>query len=127
MSLKRKATEAAVDAVKKPKANGSITSFFGQPKPNPPSSSTNPSEPTSSPTAPATIQPTFDKEAWVSKLSDEQKQLLKLEIMTLHESWLAVLKDEITSPSFLELKRFLKKEVETGKKVFPPSEDVYSW
>lgn len=127
MSLKRKATEAAVDAVKKPKANGSITSFFGQPKPNPPSSSTNPSEPTSSPTAPATIQPKFDKEAWVSKLSDEQKQLLKLEIMTLHESWLAVLKDEITSPSFLELKRFLKKEVETGKQVFPPSEDVYSW
>ena len=37
------------------------------------------------------------------------------------------MKDEITSPEFLELKRFLKREVESGKKVFPPSEDVYSW
>lgn len=127
MSLKRKATDVAVEAAKKPKANGSITSFFGQPKPNPPSSSTNPSEPTSSPTAPATAPTKFDKDAWIAKLSPEQKQLLKLEIETLHESWLAVLKDEITSSQFLDLKKFLKSEVEGGKKVFPPSEDVYSW
>jgi uracil-DNA glycosylase len=127
MSLKRKAVDVATEAAKKPKANGSITSFFGQPKSKPPTSSTNPSEPASSPTAPATIQPRFDKDAWIAKLNDEQKQLLKLEIETLHESWLAVLKDEIVSKEFLDLKRFLKKEVETGKKVFPPSEDVYSW
>lgn len=127
MSLKRKAADVATDAVKKPKANAAITSFFGQPKPNPSTSSTNPSQPASSPTASATVQPNFDKEAWIAKLSDEQKQLLKLEIETLHESWLAVLKDEVTSKEFLDLKRFLKKEVETGKKVFPPSEDVYSW
>jgi uracil-DNA glycosylase len=69
----------------------------------------------------------FDKEAWVAKLSDEQKDLLKLEIDTLDVSWLAHLKDDVTSPEFLNLKRFLKKEVDSGKKVFPPMEDVYSW
>jgi uracil-DNA glycosylase len=63
----------------------------------------------------------------VAKLSDEQKSLLQLEINTMHESWLAVLKDELVTPQFLELKRFLKSEVEAGKKVFPPSQDVYSW
>ncbi|KAK4497526.1 hypothetical protein PRZ48_011977 [Zasmidium cellare] len=127
MSLKRKAVDVATEAAKKPKANGSITSFFGQPKPNPPTSSTNPSQPSSSPTAQETAPIKFDKDAWLAKLNDEQKQLLKLEIETLHESWLAVLKDEVTSPQFLELKKFLKNEVEGGKKVFPPSEDVYSW
>ena len=127
MSLKRKAADTALDAVKKPKANGSITAFFGQPKSNGPTSSTNPAKPSTSTTAPATLDAKFDKEAWLAKLSDEQKGLLKLEIETLHESWLGILKDEVTSKEFLDLKRFLKKEVETGKKVFPPSEDVYSW
>lgn len=125
MSLKRKAADAAVDAVKKPKSNAAITSFFGQPKPNP--SSAKADAPASSPTAPETEPIKFDKDAWVEKLTPEQKQLLSLEINTLHESWLAVLKDEVMSKDFLELKRFLKKEAETGKKIFPPSEDVYSW
>jgi uracil-DNA glycosylase len=40
---------------------------------------------------------------------------------------LAHLKDEIVTKEFLDLKRFLKKEVESGQKVFPPSKDVYSW
>ncbi|CAD0082468.1 unnamed protein product [Aureobasidium vineae] len=96
--------------------------FFGPPKTNPSTSSTNPSKgPTDS--APAVK---FDKEKWVAGLSEEQKTLLKLEIETLHESWLAVLKDEITTKSFLDLKKFLKSEAEAGKKIFPPSEDVYS-
>jgi uracil-DNA glycosylase len=69
----------------------------------------------------------FNKEAWVKSLSDEQRTLLKLEIDTLHESWLKELRDEVTSREFLELKRFLKGQVEAGKKVFPPMEDVYSW
>lgn len=127
MSLKRKAADLATDAAKKPKANGSITAFFGQPKPNPSTSSTNPSQPTSSPTASETQPVKFDKDAWVAKLTPEQKDLLKLEIETLHESWLAALKDEVTSKEFLDLKRFLKREVEAGKKIFPPSEDIYSW
>lgn len=127
MALKRKAADTALDAVKKPKANASITAFFGQPKTNGPTSSTNPAQPSTSTTAPATLDARFNKEAWMASLTDEQKGLLKLEIETLHDSWLGVLKDEVTSKEFLDLKRFLKKEVETGKKVFPPSEDVYSW
>jgi uracil-DNA glycosylase len=121
-SLKRKAADLAADDAKKPKANGSITSFFGQPKPNPNASSTNPAKEPLDP-APAV----FDKEAWIEKLTDEQKELLKLEIDTLHESWLGVLKDDVKSKEFLDLKRFLKKEIAEGKKVFPPMEDVYSW
>lgn len=106
-SIKRKATELAVANAKKPKADGSITSFFGAPK--------------------AAGKPNFDKEKWVSSLTDEQRELLKLEIETLHESWLAHLKEEVVSPSFLKLKRFLKKELEDGKDIFPPQADVYSW
>ncbi|KAL8731727.1 MAG: hypothetical protein Q9181_004195 [Wetmoreana brouardii] len=128
--LKRKADENAVSTAKKPKANASITSFFKQPaaesKPagetSPLSSLTNPS-----PADPPIAASKFDKEKWLEKLTDEQKELLTLEIETLHESWLAQLKDEIVTKEFLELKRFLKKEKESGKTVFPPMEDVYSW
>ncbi|KAI6828578.1 uracil-DNA glycosylase [Hortaea werneckii] len=131
MSLKRKATDLAADAAKKPKANGAITSFFSQPKPNPPTSSTNPAVPhtngDAAPGAEATQPVKFDKDAWVAKLTPEQKELLKLEIETLHESWLGALKEEVVSKEFLDLKRFLKRELETGKKVFPPSDDIYSW
>jgi len=121
-TLKRKAADLAAAEAKKPKANGSITSFFGAPKSNPSTSSTNPSHP---PVEPAPVP--FDKEEWIKGLSDEQRSLLKLEIETLHESWLSVLKDQVTSKSFLSLKRFLKEEGEKGTKIFPPLEDVYSW
>ncbi|KAI6992164.1 uracil-DNA glycosylase [Hortaea werneckii] len=131
MSLKRKATDLAADAAKKPKANSAITSFFSQPKPNPPTSSTNPAvthtNGDAAPGAEATQPVKFDKDAWVAKLTPEQKELLKLEIETLHESWLGALKEEVVSKEFLDLKRFLKRELETGKKVFPPSDDIYSW
>ena len=122
MSLKRKAADIVAAEAKKPKADSTITSFFGPPKSNPPASSTNPSKP---PTDPAPAK--FDKDKWVEGLTDEQKVLLKLEIETLHESWLSVLKDDITSKSFLDLKKFLKSEGEKGTKIFPPLEDVYSW
>ena len=113
MSLKRKAAAAATDASKKPKQNGSITAFFGAPKPDP-----------NKPTAAAAK---FDKDAWVAKLTDEQKELLQLEIDTLHESWLPHLKDVLVTPQFLQLKRFLKQELQSGKTVYPPMKDVYSW
>jgi uracil-DNA glycosylase len=109
MSLKRKAAEIATDA-KKTKPNASITSFFGAPVAKKPKAEVN-----------------FDKDTWVTKLSDEQKELLKLEIDTLHDSWLPHLKDVLVSPQFLELKRFLKKELASGKTVYPPMPDVYSW
>lgn len=134
MSLKRKAADAAVDAAKKTKTNASITSFFGQPKVNASTTPTSSSPPKSSAPASSPAATTaevftskFDKDAWVAKLNPEQKQLLALEIGTMDESWLAVLKEELVSREFLDLKRFLKKEVESGKKVFPPSTDVYSW
>ena len=94
--------------------------------PSQPPSSTNTVSAVSSVGAPALARK-FDKEAWVERLSQEQKDLLALEIFSLHETWLAVLKDEILKPEFLELKRFLKREREAGKTIFPPAEDVYSW
>lgn len=115
MSLKRKAAEAATDATKKPKPNGSITAFFGAPKPSLNSK------------ALSTVASKFDRDAWVSKLTEEQKELLQLELDTLHESWLPHLKDVLVNPQFLELKRFLKTELSSGKTVFPPMKDVYSW
>jgi uracil-DNA glycosylase len=128
MSLKRKAGDRATDAIKKPKQNAAITSFFGAPKSSPTTNSTSSTTAgASDPTAPATAPIKFDKEAWLAKLSAEHKELLKLEIDTLDESWLGALKDDITSSSFLDLKRFLKKELDSGQKVFPPLEDVYSW
>lgn len=114
MSLKRKAAEATTEA-KKPKPNGSITAFFGAPKPSP----------NSKPSSAAAAK--FDRDAWVSKLTEEHKELLQLELDTLHESWLPHLKDVLVNPQFLELKRFLKKELSSGKTVFPPMKDVYSW
>lgn len=149
-SVKRKAEDLAAEDSKKPKANSSITSFFGQPKTSvstktqppassppssspaaPPDSSTNASPSSSltvpdAPTVPLAVR-RFDKQAWLDKLSAEQKELLQLEINTLHDSWLPYLASEIASDEFLKLKKFLKQEVESGKKVFPPSQDVYSW
>ncbi|KAL8715970.1 MAG: hypothetical protein Q9220_000637 [cf. Caloplaca sp. 1 TL-2023] len=131
--LKRKAGDIAATAVKKPKANAAITSFFKQPatdsKPagataqtSPLSSLTNPN-----PSDPPVATPKFDKAKWLEKLTAEQKELLQLEIETLHESWLAQLKDEILSKDFLELKKFLQQEQKGGKAIFPPKEDIYSW
>lgn len=117
-TLKRKADPAVSSSdPKKPKANGNIASFFGAaPKPAASTSS-----------APEPVAPKFDKEKWVAGLTDEQKELLKLEIESLDESWLAHLKDDITTTEFLGLKRFLKAETQAKKKWFPPAEDVYSW
>lgn len=120
-TLKRKAAESAAGSdLKKPKANGSITSFFGAPKP------ATGAAPKSSSTAEAPA-PKFDKQKWVASLTAEQKELLQLEINTLDESWLAHLKDDIKAKDFLDLKRFLKAETASGQKWFPPAEDVYSW
>ncbi|KAK9453402.1 uracil-DNA glycosylase-like protein [Dipodascopsis uninucleata] len=69
----------------------------------------------------------FDKAQWVDTLSGEERDLLRLEIDTMGESWLAVLKDEIRKPYFLNLKRFLVKEARAGTTILPPSGDVYSW
>lgn len=121
-TLKRKAElTAAANDPKKPKKDSTLTSFFGQPKIV--------SSDSKSTAAPETqgAAPNFDKEKWVATLSGEQKDLLKLEIDTLDPTWLAHLKEDLTKPSFLDLKRFLKKEINAGKTIFPPLEEVYSW
>ncbi|KAL1888684.1 uracil DNA glycosylase [Sporothrix stenoceras] len=151
-SLKRKAgadLAASIDpkkAKQKPGQQSSLMSFFGGPKGAPGASSpattrsasTNASssnkaggaaKPGLAPAQPEFFQSQskFDKAKWVAKLTKEQQQLLKLEIDTLGESWLAVLKDELVTPSFLDLKRFLSREHTAGRKIFPPPQDVYSW
>ena len=124
MALKRKAGDTPTGDSKKTKANASITSFFGAPKAV---STTTKADGTTTEEARLPPAPKFNKEAWVKTLTSDQKDLLKLEIDTLHDSWLKELKDEITSKEFLELKKFLKRELDANKKIFPPMEDVYSW
>jgi uracil-DNA glycosylase len=129
-SLKRKANGPLPDA-KKAKADGNIMSFFGgKAAASTPSSPINGSKvaaaaapPTKGPPPPSN----FNKAKWVASLTEEQKKLLNLEIDTLHDSWLALLKDEVTSKEFLKLKEFLLREEDAGKRVFPPKEDIYSW
>ncbi|KAF7586351.1 uracil DNA glycosylase [Aspergillus hancockii] len=107
-------TTPTADA-KKPK-NGSITSFFGAPKAKTVDSKSS-----------STVSSSFDKQKWVALLTLEQRELLQLEIDTLHESWLAQLKEELLTPEFLALKRFLQKEKQSGAKIFPPENEIYSW
>jgi uracil-DNA glycosylase len=121
-ALKRKAGAEAGAEPKKAK-QGSIMTFFGAPKPS--STASNASSSATSVPEPAT--PKFDKAKWAASLTPEQRQLLQLEIDTLHESWLALLKDELVTKEFLELKRFLDRETAAGRKWFPPKEDIYSW
>lgn len=106
-------TTSPVDA-KKPK-NGSITSFFGPPK-------VKTVEPKST-----SCSSSFNKQGWVASLTPEQRKLLQLEIDTLDESWLAQLKEELVTPEFLALKGFLQKEKQSGVKMFPPENEIYSW
>lgn len=100
---------------KKPK-NGSITSFF-----RPPKAKSAESKSTS------TLSSSFNKQKWVASLTPEQRELLQLEIETLDESWLSQLKEELVTPEFLALKRFLQKEKQSGAKIFPPENEIYSW
>ncbi|KTW29668.1 uracil-DNA glycosylase [Pneumocystis carinii B80] len=78
-----------------------------------------------------TIESKFNKEAWVNGLKENERELLKVEIEFLEESWLKVLKDELTKPYFLKgrkwsLKNFLNTEKKSHK-IFPPDKDIYSW
>ena len=107
--------------VKKTKGNGSITSFFGIPKPK------NPATPGLVNADQTSASPKFNKAKWVAGLTAEQKDLLNLEIETLDESWLAHLKEEVLTKEFLNLKRFLKKEIASGVQIFPPLGEVYAW
>lgn len=67
----------------------------------------------------------FNKKEWVDSLSTEHRQLLALEINTMHITWLAYLHKEFTKPYFLKLKKFLRSQA--NKTVFPPPGHIYSW
>ena len=69
----------------------------------------------------------FDKQGWIDSLTQEQKELLQLEIDTLHISWLSQLYKELTKPYFLNLKKFLQSQHQQSKTVFPKPQDIYSW
>ena len=43
----------------------------------------------------------------------------------MHESWLAVLEDELASPRMQELRSFLVAEVEAGRRFYPPADKVF--
>jgi uracil-DNA glycosylase len=123
-NIKRKATESPAVITKKARA---ITSFFA-PLGAASSGAASSSAPAgSAPKASTTTRPKFDKERWASKLSDEHKSLLQLEINTMEQSWFRALKDELITPEFLSLKRFLRSEKDGGKTIYPPEEDIYSW
>ncbi|KAI5961127.1 UNG1 [Candida margitis] len=70
---------------------------------------------------------TFNKQEWINSLKPEQKELLQLEIDTLHISWLSVLYKELTKPYFLNLKKFLHSQQQQSKTIFPKAQDIYSW
>lgn len=131
-SLKRKAgppLSASPNDQKKPKKDATLTSFFGAPKPAAAqaTATTSKANGVATPVEELGSGKKFDVDKWAASLTAEQRGLLKLEIETLHPSWLAHLKDELTTGWFLELKRFLQREVDSGKKIFPPLEEVYSW
>jgi uracil-DNA glycosylase len=44
----------------------------------------------------------------------------------MHESWLAVLGDELRAPYMTELRAFLVAEVESGRRFFPPADRVFN-
>lgn len=114
---KRAATDAVTASAKKVKS-AAITSFF---KKDGVSHSSTPRT-----AAPVDTSAPFVKSEWLKGLDDRQRNLLKLEIDTLHESWLGVLHEELTKPYFLKLKEFLAKE-RASTTIFPPEKDVYSW
>lgn len=129
-TLKRKAAnQAAGNDAKKAKQNGNIMSFFAAPKPAAGAGAASKAGASSSTSTSAADPPAskFDKQKWVDGLTTEQRELLQLEIDTLDVSWLALLKDEILTKEFLDLKRWLARETREKRTWFPPQEDVYSW
>lgn len=127
-TLKRKAAnQAAGNDAKKAKQNGNIMSFFAAPKPAAGAGAASKAGASSSTSAADLAASKFDKQKWVDGLTPEQRELLQLEIDTLDVSWLALLKDEILTKEFLDLKRWLARETREKRTWFPPQEDVYSW
>ncbi|KAH3676111.1 hypothetical protein WICMUC_002408 [Wickerhamomyces mucosus] len=67
------------------------------------------------------------KKNFIKSLTKEQLNLLNLEILTLEDSWFESLYLEFTKPYFLNLKKFLNQQLLQSNKIFPLSNDIYSW
>jgi uracil-DNA glycosylase len=50
-----------------------------------------------------------------------------LPISSIHDSWLPFFQQEFAKPYFRQLAEFLRKEHNSGAKIFPPAQDVFSW
>lgn len=112
--MSKRAAQDVADAAAKKLKPTAITSFFKKD-----------ATVTSSPKTVSKSSP-FDKATWLDGLPAKQRDLLKLEIDTLHESWLSALHQELTKPYFIKLKEFIAKE-RASAQIFPPESDVYSW
>ena len=44
----------------------------------------------------------------------------------IHESWKIFLEDEFSKKYMEDLRAFLKQEIETGRKIFPPMKKVFN-
>ncbi|KAL5504039.1 UNG1 [Sanghuangporus vaninii] len=74
----------------------------------------------------------FSMQAFKDSLTEEQKELLNLELETMGKSWLKVLKDEFKKPYFISLKKFLWSEgvkgpADANKNIFPAPSNIYAW
>jgi uracil-DNA glycosylase len=59
--------------------------------------------------------------------TEEDAELLVLELSQLPPDWLQFLGDELTKPYFRRLKAFLSSERSKGCKIFPPESAIYTW
>jgi len=104
-SLKRKGVTIADSAeLKRPKKDGTLTSFFGAPKP-----AVSKKQRRSTHGSVPGLRSSNSTRTHGCHPEARTKRMLKLEIDTLDSSWLAQLKEELISTSFLNLKRFCKR------------------
>ncbi|TDL25619.1 uracil-DNA glycosylase [Rickenella mellea] len=76
----------------------------------------------------------FSLSAFQESLSEEHRNLLRLECETMGKSWLKILKDEIKKPYFIGLKTFLWNEgvrspddESNSSKIYPSPKNIYAW
>jgi uracil-DNA glycosylase len=67
------------------------------------------------------------KREYIKTLTEDQIELLWLEINFLEDSWFEKLHEELTKPYFIQLKTFLNNQLRNKVTIFPPQRDIYSW
>lgn len=81
--------------------------------------------------SPSLKQPKLDleqtRDKLVSRLTDDDRALLRTELEFLNFSWLRHLFPELTKPYFRQLKKFLQQETNCGYQIFPPESQIYYW